>query len=189
MVDSANQGLLLFGLKRSQKNPDENHPLGYGKGVVFLGIYCCNFLIFGVGGGFSIYEGLTIRRGTSLYIKSFYQLWCSIFFAFVVEGYALWVAIQGFNAKRGDTPLYQVIQESKDPATYTVLLEDGAALAGIVIAFFGTFLSHVFDVHLADAISAICIGILLCAVAIVMAIETKSLLIGEAASKIVQEKN
>ena len=110
-----------------------------------------------------------------------------LFFAFVVEGYALWVAVQGFNAKRGYTTL-SLIQESKDPATYTVLLEDGAALAGIVIAFFGTFLSHVFDFHLADAISAICIGILLCAVAIVMAIETKSLLIGEAASKIVQEK-
>jgi len=98
------------------------------------------------------------------------------------------VAVKEFNVKRGDTPLYQAIQDSKDPATYTVLLEDGAALAGIFIAFLGTFLSHVFHFHMADAISAICIGVLLCAVAVVMAIETKSLLIGEAASKTVQEK-
>ena len=72
LVDSANQGLLLFGLKRSQKNPDENHPLGYGKELYFWA-FIVAILIFGVGGGFSIYEGDSqIRRGASLYIKSFY---------------------------------------------------------------------------------------------------------------------
>ena len=187
LVDSANQGLLLFGLKRSQKNPDENHPLGYGKELYFWA-FIVAILIFGVGGGFSIYEGIHKLGEEHHLITNPFINYGVLSFAFIVEGYALWVAVKEFNVKRGDTPLYQAIQDSKDPATYTVLLEDGAALAGIFIAFLGTFLSHVFHFHMADAISAICIGVLLCAVAVVMAIETKSLLIGEAASKTVQEK-
>ena len=104
------------------------------------------------------------------------------------EGYALWVAVKEFNKKRGSTPFFQAIQDSKDPAIFTVLLEDSAALFGIVIALIGTILSHVFHFYMADAIASICIGVLLCLVAWLMAVETKSLLLGESASVMVEQQ-
>ena len=187
IVDTSNQGLLLFGLHRSRRKADENHPLGYGKELYFWA-FIVALLIFSVGGGVSIFEGLHKLSTENHSIKNPMMNYIVLGFSILFEGYALWVAVREFNKNRGNTPFFQAIRDSKDPVIFTVLLEDSAALIGIAFAFIGITLSHVFHIYVADAIASISIGILLCLVAWLMATETKSLLLGESASVKVKQQ-
>ena len=187
VVDTCNQGLLLFGLHRSRRKADTNHPLGYGKELYFWA-FIVALLIFSVGGGVSIFEGVHKLSSESHSIQNPMMNYIVLGFSMLFEGYALWVAVREFNKNRGNTPFFQAIRDSKDPAVFTVLLEDSAALIGIILAFIGILLSHVFHFYIADAIASICIGILLCLVAWFMAVETKSLLLGESASVKVEQQ-
>ncbi len=187
LVDTGNQGLLLYGLKRAQKKPDALHPLGYGKELYFWA-FMVAILIFALGGGFSLYEGIHKLSSGSHAPKSPYVNYIVLGLAFIFEAMATRIAYKEFNKTRYGKPIFQAIRDSKDPAIFAVLLEDTAALLGLVLAFIGVFLSHIFHVAWADAAASIAIGLLLFMVAIVMAYEAKSLLIGEAASPETRQK-
>lgn len=187
LVDTGNQGLLLYGLKRSQKKPDQFHPLGYGKELYFWA-FMVAILIFALGGGFSLYEGYHKLHAGNHELKSPYVNYVVLALAFVFEAIATSIAYKEFNKTRRGRPILRAIHESKDPAVFAVLLEDTAALTGLVFAFIGVFLAHVFHIAWADAAASIAIGLLLFGVAIIMAYEAKSLLIGEAARPEVRDK-
>ncbi len=187
LVDTGNQALLLFGLKRSNRPADKSHPFGYGKELYFWA-FIVAILIFALGGGFAIYEGFHKLGSTEHSLKSPYINYIVLILSMAFEGVALGIAIKEFNKVRGDKPIFQAIKESKDPAMFTVLLEDTAALLGLILAFIGVLFAHVFHVYTADALASIAIGFLLFGVSFIMAREAKSLLIGEAACPMVEKE-
>ena len=191
LVDTGNGGLLLLGIKRSQRPADREHPFGYGKSLYFYTLIVA-VLIFGLGGGFSMYEGLmhTLDPGhggpstvniAGITISGLTLNTIVLGSAIVFEALAFRTAWQEFNKQRGDTPLMQAIKEAKDPTTFTVLFEDSAAMAGLVVALVGVHLTSALQMPILDGIASIVIGLILCAVAIFLIWESKNLLIGEAA--------
>ncbi len=187
LVDTGNQGLLLFGLKRSSRPADKTHPFGYGKELYFWA-FIVAILIFALGGGFALYEGFHKLGSSEHGLKNPYINYIVLTLAMIFESIALGIAVKEFNKVRGDTPIFQAIKESKDPAMFTVLLEDTAALLGLVLAFIGVFCAHIFHIYTADALASIAIGLLLFGVSYIMAREAKSLLIGEAANPRVEKE-
>lgn len=179
-VDTGNQGLLLLGLARARKPPSQTHPFGYGMEVYFWA-FVVALLIFALGGAFSIYEGvLKILRPEP--IDRAWINFLVIGLAVLFEGGSFLVAWKEFSVLRKGTPFLRAIRRSKDPSVFAVLLEDGAALAGLAIAALGVAGSAVFGVAWADGAASVAIGVLLVAVAIFLANETRSLLTGESAS-------
>jgi len=185
-VDTGNQGLLLLGLTRARKPPSETHPFGYGMEVYFWA-FVVALLIFALGGAFSIYEGvLKIFRPEP--IERAWINFLVIGLAILFEGGSFLVAWKEFRVLTRGTPLLRAIRRSKDPSVFAVLLEDGAALAGLAIAALGVAGSAVFGIPWADGAASVAIGVLLVLVAIFLANETRSLLTGESASpRIVEE--
>jgi cation diffusion facilitator family transporter len=179
-VDTGNQGLLLLGLARARKPPSETHPFGYGMEVYFWA-FVVALLIFALGGAFSIYEGvLKIRRPEAIA-----RAWINfvvIGLAMLFEGASFWVAWKEFKVIRRGMPFFRAMRRSKDPSIFAVLLEDGAALAGLVIAALGVAGTSLFHIPWADGAASVTIGALLVLVAIFLANETRSLLTGESAS-------
>ena len=180
-VDSGNQLLLLFGLKRGEKPADEDFPFGYGKEVYFW-CFVVAILIFAVGAGISIYEGIhsvldphEITDPTINYIV--------LALAIVFEGFAWYFAYKEFNKQRGDEGFFSAIHRSKNPSVFVVLFEDSAAMLGLIVAGIGVFLAQLTGNALWDGIASIAIGVILAGTAIWLAYETKGLLIGESASK------
>jgi cation diffusion facilitator family transporter len=180
-ADTGNQFLLLLGLRRSQKPPDETHPFGYGQEVYFWSFVVANMLFF-VGAVVSIYEGIhKLQEPTP--IERPWLIYCILGVAFVIEAVALWFAIKELNRHRAPgVGLIRAARESKDTSVAVVFFEDTAALLGLVIAFVGVLLVQLTGLLIFDAIASILIGVLLAVVAYVLARETKELLIGEAAS-------
>lgn len=179
VVDSGNQLLLLWGLKVSNKAPDSKHPFGYGMELYFW-TFVVAILIFAIGSGISLYEGFK-HIGHPEPIKSPGWNYGVLIFGMLFEGWALSVAYKEFNKMRGDTPIFKAIRHSKDPTVFTVLFEDSAAMLGLMIAFVGVAGSHLFGLHYLDGLASIGIGVVLAVVAIMLAIESKGLLIGEGA--------
>ena len=179
-VDTGNQGLLLLGLARARKPPSETHPFGYGMEVYFWA-FVVALLIFALGGAFSIYEGvLKIVRPEP--IERAWINFLVIGLAVLFEGGSFLVAWKEFKVLRKDAPFFRAIRRSKDPSIFAVLLEDGAALAGLAIAALGVAGSAMFGIAWADGAASVAIGLLLVGVAIFLANETRSLLTGESAS-------
>jgi cation diffusion facilitator family transporter len=179
-VDTGNQGLLLLGLARARKPPSQTHPFGYGMEVYFWA-FVVALLIFALGGAFSIYEGvLKILRPEP--IERAWINFLVIGLAVLFEGGSFLVAWNEFSVLRKGAPFFRAIRRSKDPSVFAVLLEDGAALAGLAIAALGVAGSAVFGIPWADGAASVAIGVLLVAVAIFLANETRSLLTGESAS-------
>jgi cation diffusion facilitator family transporter len=177
LVDSGNGGLLLLGVKLSSRSADELHPFGYGKELYFWTMVVA-LAVFALGGGASIYEGIAhiIRPRELEHIGVTYAvLGCSAVF----EGYSLYVALREFRKLRGSMSLLEAVRKSKDPASFTVLFEDSTAVMGVGIAFAATLLVQRFGIRLFDGIASLLIGILLMAVAVLLAAKTKTLLIGE----------
>jgi cation diffusion facilitator family transporter len=178
LVDSGNEFLLLLGIWRSRRAPDDEHPYGHGKELFFWSLVVA-VLIFGVGGGMSMYEGITrlLHPG-----ERHDALWSYLVLAlaFAFEGTSFWIAQRELHKQRGQS-LWRAIRLSTDPSVFAVSIEDGAAIAGLLIAFCGVFLSHELGVVHADAIASMLIGLLLAATAALLATESAGLIIGEGA--------
>jgi cation diffusion facilitator family transporter len=189
LVDTANQILLLIGLKRAKRPADLRHPFGYGREVYFYAFIVALFIFLG-GGAFAIYEGIhkihypEAPADAVIWGRTIPGVWVNLGilgFALVAESYSCLVAIRAFWKEKGGRPPITAIRRSKDPALFTVLVEDVAALLGLVVAFAGVVLAHVLDMPVLDGWSSIGIGLILIGMAIFLMIETHGLLIGEAA--------
>ncbi len=178
-VDSLNQILLLYGQKRAKRPPDKLHPFGYGRELYFWA-FVVALLIFTVGAGVSVYEGVRhIRHPEPLTSATVNYVVLAISFA--LEGSSWTLAMREFAQTRGALGWWQAIRQSKDPAGFIVLFEDSAALAGLLIAAAGVFASHALNRPALDGYASVAIGGVLALVALFLAREAKGLLIGERA--------
>lgn len=179
-VDTGNEVLILYGLKRSRKAPDAEHPYGYGSELFFWCLVVA-ILIFALGGGLSIWHGVEtiVANDMAALAQSPIPNYVVIAIAAVAEGTSLGIALKQLNANRGERSIMEYIHYCKDPSEYTVALEDSAAEAGLLFAFLGVFLSHHLQMPWIDGLASVLIGALLVVVAIVLLSETKGLLIGE----------
>jgi cation diffusion facilitator family transporter len=180
VVDTGNQGLLLYGIKRSKRPADDAHPFGYGSEIYFWS-FVVAILIFGLGAGISFYEGVQKLMNPHP-ISNPYINYIVLSLAMVFEAGAWWVAYKEFGKVRGNFGLFEAVQRSKDPTIFTVLFEDTAAMAGLVAAMIGIACADVLGIIWADGAASITIGVILAGTAALLAYETKGLLIGEAAS-------
>ena len=184
VVDSGNQLLLLYGIKRSAKPADTRHPFGYGMEIYFWS-FVVAVLLFSIGAGVSIYEGISKIQHPHP-VESPYINFIVLGLAMVFEGYAFWAAIKQMNAQRGDNTVLQYTRRSKDAPLVVVLLEDAGALLGLMIAALSLVLVLVLDIPELDGVASLVIGLLLAFAAVVLFIETKGLLIGEAVAPAVR---
>jgi cation diffusion facilitator family transporter len=177
VADSGNQALLLFGNRRSRRAPDRTHPFGYGPELYFWSLIVA-MILFGLGGGFSIYEGIAHLGHPELPTNVVWN-YAVLGLAFVVELIALLVALRELAAAGHEGSFVTRLRASKDPRIFVPIAEDAAALLGVVVAFLGVFLSRVLGLAVFDAASSIVIGLILAGVAIFLATETRALLVGE----------
>lgn len=181
VVDTGNQILLLYGLKRATQPASPEFPFGHGK-EIYLWSFVVAILIFAVGAGISIYEGINhIRHPSTLHDPTVNYIVLGL--AAIFEGGALYIALTEFNKVRGSFSYIEAVQRGKDPSLFVVLFEDGAALLGLFVAFAGIMLAQITGNTLWDGIASVIIGLILAFTAIWLAHETKSLLIGEGANK------
>lgn len=177
LVDTGNGLLLLFGIRQSRLPADSQHPFGRGKELYFWTLIVA-ILIFAVGGGISIYEGIRHLQHPEPISDPFWN-YIVLGFALVVEGIAWTIAFREFNRVRGDAGALAAIRNSKDPTTFTVLLEDSAAMLGLLAAFLGVYFAHELGIPALDGAASLVIGGILAGVAVFLAYECKGLLIGE----------
>ncbi len=178
LVDTGNGALLLLGEKRSRRPADDEHPFGHGKELYFWSLVVA-ITIFGIGGGMAVYEGIEHIVHPRA-IENVGWNYAVLLVAILFEGGSWFLAFRAFRAQAAGKGTWQALQSSKDPSVYTVLLEDSAAIAGLVVALCGVTLGHLFGWTLADGVASIVIGLLLAAVAVFLAIESRGLLVGEA---------
>ncbi len=187
VVDTGNQILLLYGLKRAQKPPSANFPFGHGKEIYFWS-FVVAILIFAVGAGISIYEGINHIIHPSEVHHDPTINYIVLGLAMIFEGGALYFAIKEFNKVRGAMSYFEAVKNGKDPSMFVVLFEDSAAMLGLVIAFIGVTLSQITHNPFWDGMASVVIGLILAFTAAWLARETKGLLIGEgAATKTVEQ--
>ena len=177
MVDTTNQVLLLYGIRKSKKPADNTHPFGYGKELYFWS-FMVSILIFGLGGGISINQGIRhiidpkpLSDPTINYIVLAISL--------VFEGASLYIAIKEFNKLRNGEGWWASIVSSKDPSSFLVLFEDTAAVVGLLIVFACLIIEHAFDIPELDGVATLMVGVLLISVSLILARESRSLLMGE----------
>lgn len=179
VVDSVNELLLVYGSARSRKPPDVYHPFGYGREIYFWS-FVVAVLVFALGAGVSIYEGIMHiahpQRDVSPLVA-----YAVLLAALLLEGWSTLVAARDFRKAKGNDGWLEAIRRSKDPPSFIVLLENGAAIGGIVAAATGVFLTTVTRNPFYDGAASIVIGALLGLTALVLAVESKGLLIGESA--------
>lgn len=180
LVDTGNQGLLLYGQYRGKRAPDRDHPFGYGRELYFWA-FVVAILIFGLGAGVSIYEGWKHIQSPEP-LRDPLPNYIVLVIAFALEGTSWWIAMREFSASKGECGWWQAIKESKDPSGFIVLFEDSAALAGLIVAGIGVWASHHWGDPRIDGWASIVIGAILAAVASLLARESKGLLIGERAN-------
>jgi cation diffusion facilitator family transporter len=179
VVDTGNGLLLFYGLKRGARPADEHHPFGHGMEIYFWSLIVA-VSIFGIGGGMSIYEGIThIQHPVELEDPTINYIVLAL--AMIFESISFSVAWRVFRKSRGSRRTLAAIHHGKDPSLFTVLFEDTAALLGLVVAFFGVFLSHQLNAPVLDGTASIVIGCILVVAALWLAYESRSLLVGEAA--------
>lgn len=180
VVDTTNEWLLLLGLRRSQQQPSEQRPFGYGRELYFWS-FIVGICIFGIGGGISIYEGIEhLRHPSPLRDPLWNYLVLGVAFCF--DGASFVVALRTFNAQRNGLSFWAAFRASKDPSTFVVLFEDAADLLGLIVAFLGVLLSHALRNPYLDGVASLLIGLILLVVAALLLRENKSLLLGEPAS-------
>lgn len=180
LVNSGNQVLLLYGMKRAEKPADARHPFGYGMEIYFWS-FLVAILLFSMGAGVSIYEGID-KVWHPHAIEHAYINYLVLGASIIFEAGSFYVAFKEFNAQRGDMGFFETVSKSKDPVVFIVLFEDTAAMIGLIVAFLGVLAADLGGIPQADGIASIAIGVVLAAVAAVLARETKGLLIGEAAA-------
>ena len=179
LVDTTNEGLLLYGMARAGKAPDRSHPFGYGRELYFWA-FIVALLVFALGAGVSFYEGVLhllhpepMQRPLVNYIV--------LLASMVFEGTSWLIALRDFRAHKGELGYFQAFRRSKDPTTFTVLFEDSAALLGLVIALAGVGAAQWLAMPRLDGVASIAIGVVLAISSLLLARETKGLLIGESA--------
>ncbi|SKA06335.1 cation diffusion facilitator family transporter [Enhydrobacter aerosaccus] len=181
LVDSGNELLLLYGYRASARKPDPSHPLGYGRELYFWS-FMVALMLFAVGAGASIYEGVMHMREPEP-IEHAEVNYVVLALSLVFEGASWWTALRLFRERKGTRNYWQAVHESKDPPAFMVLFEDTAAIIGIVIAAIGVFSADQLNIPELDGLASILIGIVLAVAALILARESKELLISEQASK------
>ena len=179
LVDSVNEVLLLYGTARAAKVPDASHPFGYGRELYFWA-FIVALLVLALGAGVSVYEGITHLRHPVPMTRPLVN-YIVLAVSMVFEGTTWWIALRAFRAGKGGLGYFEAFRRSKNPTTFTVLFEDSAALVGLVIAFAGVTASHLLHRPEFDGIASIAIGGVLVASSLLLARETKALLLGESA--------
>lgn len=180
LADSGNQVLLLVGGKRAKRDADERHPFGYGRDRYFYA-FVVSLVLFSLGALFALYEGVEKVRHPH-HLDTPIVAILILAFAIVAEGFSFRTAVRETRAVKGSLSWVGFIRHAKTPELPVVLLEDLAALIGLVLALMGVGLTLVTDDPVWDGIGTLAIGALLAVVAFVLAVETKSLLMGESAS-------
>ncbi|QNE76990.1 cation diffusion facilitator family transporter [Streptomyces finlayi] len=179
LADSGNQGLLLLGGKKAKREATPEHPFGYGR-ERYIYAFLVSIVLFSVGGMFAIYEGYEKIKHPHE-IEAWYWPVGVLVFAIIAETFSFRTAIKESNLTRGERSWTEFVRHSKAPELPVVLLEDLGALVGLILALAGVSLALVTGDGVWDGIGTLCIGILLIIIAIVLAVETKSLLLGESA--------
>jgi len=180
LVDTGNQGLLLYGMKQAKRPADKNFPFGHGKEIYFWS-FVVAILIFALGGGISVYEGIHHILHPQLPenpLVNYIVLGAAIIF----EGAAWLFALREFQHEKGENGYIEAINQTKDPSVLVVLFEDSAALLGLMVALIGITLTHFTGNVIFDGLASVIIGCLLIGTSIWLARETKGLLIGESAN-------
>ncbi|MFG3287144.1 cation diffusion facilitator family transporter [Streptomyces sp. NPDC048111] len=179
LADSGNQGLLLVGGKKARREATPQHPFGYGR-ERYIYAFLVSIVLFSVGGMFAVYEGYEKIQHPHA-IEAWYWPVGVLVFAIAAEGFSFRTAIKESNVTRGGLSWKEFIRRAKAPELPVVLLEDFGALVGLVLALAGVGIALATDDGVWDGIGTLCIGILLILIALVLAAETKSLLLGESA--------
>ncbi|MEQ1577375.1 MAG: cation diffusion facilitator family transporter [Hyphomicrobium sp.] len=180
LVDTSNQALLLHGIKRSRRPADAKHPFGYSMELYFWS-FIVAILLFSLGAGVAIYEGVEKLHNphplTNMHVN-----YVVLVIAIGLEGISTYKALKEFNTRRGGNGFVGALRSSKDPALFAIVLEDLAAISGLLVALAGIFAADRLGMPQGDGIASIVIGFILAAVAAFMSIEIRSLMVGEAAS-------
>jgi cation diffusion facilitator family transporter len=185
VLDTLNQLLLMYGLKRSRQPPDELFPFGYGREVYFWSLIVA-VLLFGAGGGMALFEGIRqVLHPRAL--QSAFWAYLVLGIATVCEAAPLAAAWRALNKRRKTGSVWKRLHDSKDPSVFVVFFEDSAALLGLLTAFLGVYLGHRFRSPYYDGAASIIIGVILCAVALALVYESRGLLIGESADPAVTQ--
>ena len=178
VVDTANEALLLLGVRQSRRPADTSHPFGYGQVLYFWGLIVA-IILFGAGGGMSVYEGITHIANPAEITDPTWN-YIVLVIAAVAEGASWTIALREFlHDKPSDEGFFQALGAHKDPTVFTVLAEDSAALTGLVLAFLGVFFSHRLGLPILDGVASIAIGGVLIGVATFLAYQAHGLLVGE----------
>jgi len=185
VVDSVNQLLLMWGRRQAKKPADKYHPFGYGRELYFWS-FVVAVLVFALGAGVSVYEGILHIAHPEPAVSRLIA-YGVLLVAFLLEGWSTIEAFKEFRASKGELSWLEAIRQSKDPPAFIVLLENGAAMAGIIAAALGLLLSQLTHNPMFDGAASIVIGIILGFTALLLAWESKGLLIGEAADPAVVE--
>ena len=179
VVDTLNEILLLYGMKKSQQPANYRHPFGYGRELYFWA-FIVSLMVFALGAVVSIYQGiLHIRYPEEMQNPMINYIVLGV--AILCEGTSWFVALKAFRKIKGKQGYFETFRQSKDPTTFTVLFEDTAALIGLLIAFIGIYLSHALNMPVLDGLASVFIGLVLAISAVLLARETKGLLMGETA--------
>ena len=179
VVDTLNEILLLYGMKKSQQPANARHPFGYGRELYFWA-FIVALMVFALGAIVSIYQGVShIYHPEEMQNPLINYIVLGI--AILCEGTSWFVALKAFRKIKGKQGYFEAFRRSKDPTTFTVLFEDSAALIGLFIALIGIYLSHALNMPMLDGLASILIGVVLAISAILLARETKGLLMGETA--------
>ncbi|WP_327109065.1 cation diffusion facilitator family transporter [Nonomuraea glycinis] len=181
VADAGNQGLLLVGGKRAQRASTREHPFGYGRERYFYA-FVVAVVLFAIGALFSLYEGFH-KLSDPHPVESPAWAFGVLIFAIIAEAFSFRTAIQEANAVRGKQSWIAFIRRSKSPELPVILLEDLGALFGLIFALFGVTMAVVTGDGRWDAIGTLMIGVLLAVISVILAVETKSLLLGEGASE------
>jgi cation diffusion facilitator family transporter len=179
VVDSTNQLLLMWGRHAAKKPPDKLHPFGYGRELYFWS-FVVAVLVFSLGAGVSVYEGIVHIMNPEPAVSPLIA-YAVLLIAFLLEGWSTVEAYRDFKKSKGDLGWFEAIRQSKDPPAFIVLLENGAAMAGIIAAALGLLLSQLTHDPFFDGAASVVIGVILGFTAALLAYESKGLLIGEAA--------
>jgi cation diffusion facilitator family transporter len=184
LVDCGNEVLLLYGMRRAARPPDLAHPFGHGREVYFWS-FIVALLFFALGAGVSFYEGV-MHLLHPQEIRNFSVTYGVLLVSMACEGFSLRVAVKEFAKQKGALGYVEAIRRSKNPATFTVLLEDSAALLGLSVAFLGILGAQLLRMPALDGIASLGISFILGTMAVFLAVETKGLLLGEQASPVLE---
>jgi len=186
LVDTSNQLLLLYGIKKSKRSPDLRRPFGYGKEIYFWS-FLVSLVIFALGGGLTIYQGvihILQPEATGDFVLNYVVLG----FSFLFDGGAFLVSLSEFRKTKGDLPFWKAIIASKDPSGFLLVFEDAAAVIGLVVVFVLMLLNQVYNLPILDGVASVLVGLILVAASLILARESRSLLMGEGVSDVTRKR-